>query len=341
MNPGRILVRLPNWLGDGVMAVPALRALRRRFSTAELVLWGRGAFEPLLASSGLFDRFLPRAKEDPVGQLRQLGPDIAVIFPHSVRSALEPWRAQVPIRIGYAREGRGRFLTHSLTPHRTGDALIPVPMHSQYLELVGILGADGHPSEGDLRVSDEAAAAAQEWLEARGLPPGEPIVGWNPGASFGPSKVYPPDLLGAAIDRAVEGNLGRALVLCGPGEEELAREVASHCRQEVVTAADDPPPLDVLKGILQQLTALVTTDSGPRHVATALGVPTVVLMGPTDPRFTAARLERSIVLRVDVPCGPCHLKECPLDHRCLREIAPETVVSSVVELVGAGSATGG
>ena len=334
-DPRRIVVRLPNWLGDGVMAVPALRALRRRYPVAELVLYGRGVFEPLLSEAQLFDRFLPLAREasDRIAGLRDLDADLAIILPHSFRSAFEPWRAGIPTLIGYAREGRTRLLTHSIPAHRRGRAVVPIAMHSQYLELVGVCGASGTPAEGDLSVGEETQRRADAWLAERGIDPLSRPLGLNPGASFGPSKVYPPELLADAADRAVAAGHGPLVLLCGPGEEDLAREVASSITSEVATAADDPPPLDVLKGILLRLGALITTDSGPRHLATALGVPCVVVMGPTDPRFTAARLERSAVLRKDVPCGPCHEKVCPLDHRCMREIAPAEVAGALDRLL--------
>jgi len=338
MTPRRILVRLPNWLGDGVMAVPALRALRRRFPAAEICLLGRRLFEELLADSELHQRFLPlaggpgKAAADLRG-VRDLAPDFALILPHSFRSAVAPWRARVPVRIGYAREGRARLLTHALSPHHQGSAIAPVPMQYQYLELAAVLGAEGTPEDGGLGIGEAALAGADAWLSERGIGPGDAPLALNPGASFGPSKVYPPELLAEAAVRARRAGLGPLIVLCGPGEESLAREVAERIGPPVASAADAPPPLGVLKGILARSRALITTDAGPRHLATALGVPTVVLMGPTDPRFTAARLERTAILRRDVPCGPCHRKVCPLDHRCLREITPAEVVGALSDLL--------
>lgn len=340
MNPARILVRLPNWLGDGVMAAPSLRALRRRFPSAEIILHGRRLFEGVFADSDLHHRFLPLAagsgkEAADVAAIRAAAPDAAVILPHSFRSASAPWRARVPVRIGYAREGRRCLLTHALAPHRAGAGIAPVPMQHQYLELVAVLGADGVPADGALGVGAEAAAAADAWLAERGIGPAEKPLALNPGASFGPSKVYPLEFLAEAAARARVAGLGPIVVLCGPGEEALARELSQRIGPPVVSAADAPPPLPVLKGILARSRAVITTDAGPRHLATALGVPAVVLMGPTDPRFTASMLERTAILRRDVPCGPCHYKVCPLDHRCLREIPPAEVVEALGELLAA------
>ena len=320
------------------MAVPALRALRRRFPKAEFSFQGKRTFESLLGDSGLFDRFISLqtgkgCRQRNIEAIRQLGADLAVILPHSFGSAFEVWRAGVPVRLGYAREGRIGLLTHSLPPHRTRSALLPVPMHYQYLELMSVLGASGSAMDGSLGVSTEAESAGVGWLLDRGVSAGERPIAFSPGASFGPSKVYPPTLLAEVGRQLLERGLGPLLILCSPGEEELAREVSRHLPVTVPSAAEDPPPLDVLKAVLQRCRALVTMDSGPRHLAVALAVPTVVLMGPTDPRFTAACLEQSIVLRRSVPCGPCHRRICPLDHRCMYEISPQDVCAATESLL--------
>jgi heptosyltransferase-2 len=317
------------------MAVPAIRALRRRFPAAELSLLGRRAFEPLLGDSDLFQCFLPLVSGHDRGRanaaaLRAAEIDLIVLLPHSVRSALEAWRAGVPVRVGYSRAGRRALLTHAIAPHRYRTRIAPVPMHYQYLELAAVLGAAGTPSDGELRVGESARAGAVRWLADRGIGPEERPLALNPGASFGPSKIYPAELFAEAAERARADGWGPLLVLCGPGEEPLAEAVAARIRGPVASAAPEPPPLDLLKGVIQRCRAMITTDAGPRHLATALGVPTVVLMGPTDPRFTAARLEKCAILRRDVPCGPCHRKVCPLDHRCLREIAPREVAEALV-----------
>jgi heptosyltransferase-2 len=322
------------------MAVPAIRALRRRFSAAELVLQGRPPFEPLLGDSDLYQRFIPLARgrggvSRNAAALREAEIDAILLLPHSIRSALEAWRAGVPMRIGYSRAGRRSFLTHSLSPHRVREGIIPVPMHHQFLELAAVLGAAGTPVDGALEVGESARAGAEKWLAERGIGPAEHPLALNPGANFGASKIYPPEMLAEAAERALAAGWGPVLVLCGPGEEELARAVSERIRAPVASAALGPPPLDILKGVIQRCRAMITTDAGPRHLASALGVPTVVLMGPTDPRFTAARLERSAILRRDVPCGPCHERVCPLEHhRCLRDIPPAEVVEALDGIAG-------
>ncbi|MCA8959179.1 MAG: glycosyltransferase family 9 protein [Planctomycetes bacterium] len=369
-------VRLPTWVGDAVMATPALRALRRRFPGARIDLHGRAHLEPLLGGARLFDRFHALAPgSNPVEVARRSGADTAIVLPHSFRAAFEVFRAGIPRRLGYAREGRRRLLTHSLEPHRRPgrpslgsawrsarigfadrlskgwieraaeqepallrerrerESIVPVPMIEQYLELVGVLGAHGDGLGPTLGVPDDVAAGADEDLRELGLGPDARFVAANPGASFGESKVYPAELLATALDRLHASTGVPTLVLCGPGEEALADDVARRMVTPAISGSRRMLRLDRLKRAIGRAELLVTTDTGPWHIANALAIPSVVLMGPTDPRYTASHLDRSRVLRVDVPCGPCHLKRCPLDHRCMRGIAPEQVVDAARELV--------
>ena len=127
---------------------------------------------------------------------------------------------------------------------------------------------------------------------------------------------------------------GRCLVMAGPGEEGVQEEIVSRMKSSPLAPAPKELPLDVLKGVVKRLALLVTNDTGPRQYASAFSIPSVVLMGPTDPRYTYSPLERSKVLRADVDCGPCHLKSCPEDHRCMTALTPEMVVEAATELLG-------
>lgn len=332
-DPDRILVRLPTWVGDAVMATPALRALRRRFPASELLLMGGAALEPLLGGGNLFDRYLPAARgrggiSSNIRTVRGSQSDLAIILPHSFRTAFETWQGKVPRRLGYSRELRSFLLTDPLLPHRVEGRIVPVPMHYQYLELVALLGASGDGLGSQLFIDETVEEQAQKRLGDLGMGGGKPFIGIHPGASFGPSKVYPLIQL-AAVARRLRDEDGVGIVItCGPGEEDLARDLEELIGGEVINLAGNLWPLDEFKVLVKELELLVTGDTGPRHIAAGLGVPQVVVMGPTDPRFTAAFLDETAVIRKDVPCGPCQLKVCPLDHRCMTEITPEEVIST-------------
>ncbi|MEM7164593.1 MAG: lipopolysaccharide heptosyltransferase II [Planctomycetota bacterium] len=336
-TPARVLCRLPTWVGDAVMAVPALRALRQRYPQAQLLVQGRKHLRALLegdsgddpaTAAPLFDDFLPDERGNNHKIIAAAKADLAVILPHSFRAALEVFRGRVPVRIGYATEGRTQLLTHSLTPARRGGQRFPVPMVLQYLELVGVVGALGDGRGPTLSIPAEVAARGAASLQRLGVQPDDRLVGFNPGASFGPSKIWPAEYVAATADHYQRAGY-RAAVLCGPGEEDLAREIEAQMETTPINTADAVLPLDELKVALARCELVITTDTGPRHMATSLGVPTVCLMGSTDPRYTNSHLGPCIVLQKDVPCGPCHLKVCPYDHhRCMREILPAEVIAA-------------
>ncbi len=376
-----VLVCLPTWVGDAVMATPTLRALRSRFPDSRITLFGRGHLESLLEGESLYDQYVPiergrGATAKNIATIRGLDADLAVVLPHSFRAAYEVYRAGVPRRLGYAREGRGWMLTHSVTPHlrprrrsigawlrgvrigvsdkiskrwltqaaqrqpsllrerRDREPILPIPMVAQYLELIAVLGARDDGAGLTLGIPPHVAEGADRDLETLGFARDESFVAVNPGASFGETKVYPLDLLADALDR-LHGELGwKTLVLCGPGEETLADELAAQMKTPVVSSSAQMLGLDRVKRAIERAELLVTTDTGPWHVANAVATPSVVLMGPTDPRYTAAYLERSVVLREEVECGPCHLKQCPLDHRCMRMIEPRRVAETAMALLG-------
>ena len=335
----RIVVVLPTWVGDTVMATPALRALRRAAPDAELVVFGRPLLFGLLEGGDLFDRAVANHKgkgrvRANVAALREIGADLAVILPHSFRTAWEVFRAGIPRRVGYRREGRGWMLTESIAPHRVRGKIVPVPMVFQYLELVALLGAVPDGDGPKLPVSEELRARGDAALRELGVDDTDRLIVLNPGASFGPSKIWPVEYLSEVADHFMREG-AKVLILCGPGEEELGATIAELCEGPVIDTGRAVLPLDITKPVLARANLMITTDAGPRHVSVSQGTPTIVLMGPTDPRYTDSHLGESVVLRRDVPCGPCHLKVCPLDHRCLREIRPAEVIEWSERLIRA------
>jgi heptosyltransferase II len=336
--PRRILVRLPNWVGDVLMATPALRALRDRYPAAEIVAEGRRGLAELLLGLRSVDRFVADPGKPGVrgvlerrGSLQRLGCDWAVLLPDSVRSALAPALARIPVRIGYARDpARRLLLTRALEPPPGGA---PISMVERYLAIVRALGcADPEPGL-EIAVSEGARQRVRARLRALGIREGAALCVVTPGASFGSSKLWPPEHFAHACDD-LAARFGLRVVLApGPGEEALAAEVVRSAKTAVASLAEPPTSLGELAALIEQARLLLTNDTGPRHMAVALRIPVVVLMGPTDPRHTLHLLERQRVLREPVPCSPCHLKVCPIDHRCMTRLAPERVVEAAAELL--------
>ncbi|MEE9608561.1 MAG: lipopolysaccharide heptosyltransferase II [Myxococcota bacterium] len=340
MAPRRILVRVPNWVGDAVMATPALRALRAAQPDAEIALEGRAALEGLLRGLPFFDRFLaapsgPRGALARARALRAERFEWAVLLPDSPRAALAPFLAGVSRRVGYARDPlRRALLTESLDPPRHNGRRLPIPMVERYLRITRQLGCEDQGERLELEVDPAVAERVERDLARHGVNPGTPVLVVAPGAGFGPSKLWPAEHFASACD-GIARRHGLVPVLApAPAELAIARAVTARMRERSVALLDTPLDLDLLKALVARAQLVLCNDSGPRQVAVALGRPVVVAMGPTDPRHSAHQLGLQRVLREDVPCSPCHYKTCPIDHRCLRGLRPERAVAAAAELLG-------
>lgn len=339
-QPERILVRLPNWVGDAVMATPALRALRRAHPRAWIAGEGRAPLRELLDPHPSLDAFLEdsgRGRGSLRRRVRALRAgrfDWAVLLPDSVRAALGPFAARVPVRAGYARDPlRRRLLTRALDPPGEPGRRQPVPMVERYLRVVHALGCSGAGDALELGVDPARAEALEGRLRGLGVEPGTPLLGMTPGASFGSSKLWPPEHFAEAGDGIARRFGLRPVLAPAPGEVELARSVAERMQSAPVLLADPVVGLGELAALLARATLVLTNDTGPRHIAVAFGRPVVVVMGPTDPRHTAVHLSRQRVLREPVGCSPCHLKRCPTDHRCMKRLEPKRAVEAAQELL--------
>ena len=345
--PRHLFVRLPNPLGDAVMATPALRALREALP-ATRITWGGGrAVQQALAGLPDRDAVMPmagalasgwRAPFRAARLLRTLEADAALLLPNSTSSALAVWRARIPTRVGTALPGRRRamFLTHTVNvPLGEDDRLVPRWMVDHYADVVAPFGAVLSD-----RVPRVVAQPFDHERALRRLRPhaGRPLLSVNPGAAFGPSKVYPPEHVAAVVRALCETHDLVPLILCGPGEEALAAQVAATIDPPVVSTHDAPPDVGELKALLAQSALLLTTDAGPRHLARALGVPCVVWMGPTDPRWGGTDDEGVTLLRREgLACLACHERVCPIDHPCMQTLAPEAVAAAAAVALGAAT----
>lgn len=339
---------VPNWVGDAVMFTPALRAMRARFEDSEIALFARPAPAAVLTpnpwtKSVILDRGSFAAG---VRLLRRGLFDLAVLGPNSLRSALLARSAGAPRRLGYNRGGRGLLLTDKLDPPRAADGSFAVtPALDYYLKLAERLGCTVSDRRMELGVAEADAIEADRLLSEAGADPARPIVVLNPGASFGPSKLYPPQRLAAVADALIERRGGQIVISVAPAERPLARTVAEAMKQPpLLNLGRVENTLGLVKAVVRRSGLLITNDTGPRHFAAALNVPVVTVFGATDPGWTETHYDRERIVRVDVPCGPCQRKTCPLPpgpehHQCMLKIPPEMVLAAAEELLDQGRAS--
>ncbi len=335
-----VLVRMPNWLGDAVMATCVLRAVRAGISGARIAVAARPKFGELFAGLPSMDEFIPLGAESLAGSLtlgwaRRGAFDLALVLPNSLRSALMPFAAGARRRIGYRGQGRGILLTHRLAPPGAkGGRRTPEPMPRYWRRIVEAAGIPWQGDAPELRVTDAERERAAVKARAFGLGEDERVIGISPGAAFGPSKRWVTERFAEAAALLHRATGMRALVFLAPGEEALGEEIVRVARSPIISTAVEVLPLGLLKAFMTRCALLLSTDSGTRHIGVALGTPVVTVMGPTDPRYTAYCLERQRVIARKVPCGPCHLRECPTDHRCMTEIQADEVAAAGLELLG-------
>jgi heptosyltransferase-2 len=322
-----IVVRTPNWLGDTVMALPMLAALRAAEPAARITLVGRWA--PLLAGQGIADVVLPYpgslvARQRLARRLAAERADVAVLLPSSLESALAAWRWRAARRVGYATDGRLPLLTDPVP--------LPSPRRHQideYAALLAPLGVSGTAGAPTWRLRPDASQDGEvaRLLSEAGLPAGGRPVGLHLGAAFGSSKLWPAEAFGRLARRLRAAGL--APVLLGTEEDtDTAAAVTRAARAPVPSLVGRDRPA-LLPRLLSRLGCLVSGDTGVAHLAAALGVATVTLFGPTDRRLSAPRGRASRVLERGAPCAPCFLPRCPIDHICLTGIEPEEVLTEV------------
>jgi len=367
--PPRLLVRGVNWLGDAVMSTPAILRLREAFPKSEIALLTHEKIAELWSGHPGIDRTLTFSKHDSVftvaRRIRAAGFDCALILPNSARSALEALLAGISKRVGHSGSLRSLFLTqrvepregrirmHKLSQNEIAERIAPssefrvnpMPQNAhqtlEYLHLAASLGANPEPLEPLLVLGDDEIRSVAVKFGLQGSRT-KPVIGLNPGAEYGPAKRWPLErfietaklvgkesncawvVFGGKNDTEAAGNLERALKNPGIEVHNLAGRTS----------------LRDLMGVLKVCRVLLTNDTGPMHVAAALGTPVVVPFGSTSPELTGPGLpgsKRHRLLRAGVPCSPCFRRECPIDFRCMTGISVESVVEAVLGLMAGPS----
>lgn len=342
-QPKRIGVFLPNWVGDALMCTPALRALRRAHPQAEIIAIGRPPLDQLLVELPSIDRFVrhhPKGSSTSdrgwtwLSQLRELALDWAILFPNSLHTAALAWLGGARRRIGSDRDGRRWLLTD---PVRLSARRTPHPVLLDYLEIVAAVGCPAAGRELDLMLTQGERDRWQQFRVAHPHWPAEQgFVAFNTGGAFGPAKNWPIESF-VELGRRIVVQHGRPLlVVCGPAERTQAADIVTAINHPLATSlASEAPSIGLTKAALAAATAVVTTDSGPRHIAAAFQVPTVTLYGPTHQAWSQNFFPGDTPLQLQLDCGPCQQRACPLGHhRCMRELSVDQVERALRPLLG-------
>jgi lipopolysaccharide heptosyltransferase II len=336
--PRRILLVMPTWVGDVVMATPFVRALFNRFPEAEIHLMMNRHLLPVLDGSPWVAHchFWPPRNKSPearqatkvlLAELRSLHFDLAVMLPNSLRSAWLCWRTGAKRRLGFNRDGRRLLLTDALAvPNRVGKGYEPMPLTDYYAYLAAALGSP-HPGDGlALNTTADCDEAVAKRLQREGADGVGPLVVLCPGANFGASKCWDPQRFAAVADQLVAQRGARIVISPGPGEEPLATAIKQAMTQACYLLVEPCLTLGELKSLIAGSELLLGNDTGPRHFARAFDIPRVTVFGPTEQRWTDSSHGSETIVKVDVPCGPCHQKTCPLEEQiCMTRVTVAAV----------------
>lgn len=334
----KILVRGTNWIGDAVMSVPALRALRRIFPDAHITLHTRSWADGLFSDAGFIDdlvtfdphRWKIKDVYDNSHFLRDDRYDLAILFPNSFESALTSFLTRIPRRIGYNKDVRGLLLTDPIAVPEWKNRRHEV---FYYLELVAeverrLLGREtvSHAvPDITLDISRERTAAARQKLAGLGADPTKKIIALGVGSTNSRAKRWPAERFAALNDR-LQNDLDANVVLIGSKDEaDIAGQVSATCTKPPINLAGSTDLAEAV-AILSAVDLLISNDMGLAHAAPAIGTHTIVLFGPTNPETTRPFSDNAVVVRKDVDCSPCMLRDCPIDHRCMIRIEVDEVL---------------
>jgi heptosyltransferase-2 len=331
----KIVIRATNWVGDAIMALPALRAVRARFPEAAIAIVARPYVADIYCGQEICDEIIPydpngahtglRGRERLVEVLRARKFDVALLLQNAFDAAWLVWRAGIGERIGYARDGRSLLLSKRIAVPKRGE----IPLHEQfyYLELLRRAGwIDSLPDEHhvQLKVGEGLRQRAEEILAAAGARRNAPRIAIAAGASYGSAKCWPPERFADFVNRYRRHTDADVILFGTAAEQQVAEAIATGITGPVLSLVGKTTIAD-LPALLSLCQLFVGNDSGAMHVAAAVGLPVVAIFGPTDPYGTAPITPRCTVVQEKPYCSPCFLRRCPIDHRCMTNVQSEAV----------------
>jgi heptosyltransferase-2 len=322
LKPFRILIRSSNWLGDAVMSVPAVRAIKNARPDAEVTIAAPAKISPMWKLVSEVDAIISLPKDSlfsAVSLLKRRAPfDVAILFPNSLRVGLESWLSGIPRRIGYHGHWRRWLLNQTVPePRKPG----PPEHHSmRFLRIAHECGAE--TSNGQQPTFEIQIACAHQPTK----------LGLCAGAEYGPAKRWLAERF-AEVAANVSARSSAQWILFGTKKDaaigdQIAAAIGDHCVNRMGHTT-----LDQLIGELRGCRLVLTNDTGTMHLAALLGVPVVAIFGSTEPRLTGPLGNRHVILRHQVECSPCFLRECPIDFRCMKAVSTQEAADAVLSIL--------
>ena len=328
----KILIRLPNWIGDAVLAIPAITAVRSFYKHSEITLLGLYPVLQLLKQNGIADRTITIERKGPtlfgklalVQELKKEKFDLAILLQNAFEAAFIAFLSGIPYRYGFDRDGRRFLLSHPIPSPR----LEKIHQLDYYLELVGaIKGVDPLWSIPTLHLTEEEKENAGQVLEQNAISKSDLIIGINAGAAYGSAKRWIPERFAQLGDRLIKKN-AKVIFFGSPRERRMIERIIESMEGKPVNLAGKTE-IRELMGLISQCNLFVTNDSGPMHIASALEIPLIAIFGSTDSNTTSPVGLQNLIIRKEIECSPCLLRECPIDHRCMSSISVDDVMQAV------------
>jgi len=327
----RILIRGTNWIGDAVMTLPAVSAVRKTFPDARISILAKPWVAEIFNLSNEVDEVIlfqsPGIHSGVAGKfrlsqdLRAMKFDTAILLQNAIEAAIISCLAGIPVRAGYNSDGRGLLLTHSV---RRTEAIRKVHQTEYYLEMVKSLGCQSAGTDSCLRPGKDYDALAEEICDAHGIGREGILVGMAPGATYGPAKRWFPERFAAVADRVIDDYHARVIIFGSNQDGEIADQVQQNARHPLISLAGKTNLKEAI-AVMARCSLFISNDSGLMHVAGALNIPTVAIFGSTNPVTTSPVGDKSVIIHKDIECSPCLKETCPTDFRCMDMISVDDV----------------
>ena len=326
-------------MGDAIMATPALRSLRDHFRDDKIFFLANPPVRQVLSPSPFCDEWIQYEGHNVFAvalKLRKYRFCEAILLKNSFTPALAVFLAGIPARIGYDRHHRGRLLTDKLNQAKNPDGSPrPYPMIDYYLAVASWLGANCENRKMELSIDEKSKKTLQNRFPI--LAGGNPTIVFVPGGAYGSAKFWPSENFTRTADLLIEKYNANIFISVAPNpaERQVARQICRQTKNKLINLANRPASLGELKALFSSADLIITNDTGPRHIALALGRKTISLFGPNDPEWTRCDCENEVQIAADVPCAPCDKSKCPINKRvCMESLTPEIVCEAVEKMLG-------